>query len=589
MKAIVVMFDTLRKGNLSPYGSKGTITPNFKRLAEKTVRFDQFFAGGLPCMPSRREMHTGRYHFMHRSWGPVEPFDDSMPELLKKNGIYTHLVTDHKHYWRDGGATYHTRYSSFELIRGQEGDAWKGKVDKELVRSGVENIGSKEGQMRKILSKSQDKVNRSYMTLEKEHHCARTMNAGLEFLQDNAASDNWFLQIECFDPHEPFFVPKRFLEMYGIEEEFDGWVNYTYDYSKEKSELIQKYYKALVTMCDEYLGRVLDFMDAHNLWKDTMLIVNTDHGFLLGEHEWWGKNIMPVYNEIANIPFFIWDPVCGIKDESRSALAQTIDIPATLLDFFAVPIPKDMQGKPLRKSVLNNESTRENALFGYFGSNINITDGCFTYMRSPKKRENEELYEYTLMPTRINRRFTPLELKDMQLHPPFSFTKDCQILKIKSEDLYAPNYQRFGNKLFDCILDPNQKQSISDAGKEFEMIEKMKLLMEEGDAPEELYQYYGLDDICMPGDVQKELDKQNQFIQKFCDDISFKNNSVMEGYLYAVEWLKEDKKNTFIKKLKTASQEGIVGEDVLLHCASECEEKKAELLLYGMKMAMRME
>ncbi len=37
-------------------------------------------------------------------------------------------------------------------------------------------------------------------------------------------------------------------------------------------------------MCDYSLGRILDLMDEYDLWKDTMLIVGTDHGFLLAEH-----------------------------------------------------------------------------------------------------------------------------------------------------------------------------------------------------------------------------------------------------------------------------------------------------------------
>ena len=37
-------------------------------------------------------------------------------------------------------------------------------------------------------------------------------------------------------------------------------------------------------MCDEQLGRLLDYMDEKNLWEDTMVIVNTDHGYMLGEH-----------------------------------------------------------------------------------------------------------------------------------------------------------------------------------------------------------------------------------------------------------------------------------------------------------------
>lgn len=79
-------------------------------------------------MPARREMHTGRYNFLHRSWGPLEPFDDSMPEILKDRGIHTHLAIDHVHYIEDGGGTYHNRYTTYELSRGQEGDARKGEV-----------------------------------------------------------------------------------------------------------------------------------------------------------------------------------------------------------------------------------------------------------------------------------------------------------------------------------------------------------------------------------------------------------------------------------------------------------------------------
>ena len=46
-------------------------------------------------------------------------------------------------------------------------------------------------------------------------------------------------------------------------------------------------------------------MDQYDLWEDTMLIVNTDHGFLLGEHGWWGKTVMPMYDEIAHTPLYL--------------------------------------------------------------------------------------------------------------------------------------------------------------------------------------------------------------------------------------------------------------------------------------------
>src|ERR1051325_9714432 len=129
MKCIMVMFDSLCRRLLSAYGCEWTHTPNFARLAQRTVKFDTAYVGSMPCMPARREMHTGRPNFLHRSWGPLEPFDDSMPEILKNAGVYTHLATDHFHYFEDGGATYHNRYSTWEFFRGQEGDQWAGFVN----------------------------------------------------------------------------------------------------------------------------------------------------------------------------------------------------------------------------------------------------------------------------------------------------------------------------------------------------------------------------------------------------------------------------------------------------------------------------
>ena len=116
MKAIMVMYDSLNRHMLPNYGCDWTIAPNFHRLGKRSVTFDTVFVGSMPCIPARRELHTARYNFLHRSWGPFEPFDDSAIEIIGNNGIYTHLVSDHLHYWQDGGATYHERFNSWEIF-----------------------------------------------------------------------------------------------------------------------------------------------------------------------------------------------------------------------------------------------------------------------------------------------------------------------------------------------------------------------------------------------------------------------------------------------------------------------------------------
>lgn len=204
MRAIVVMYDTLNRRYLPPYGATGVHAPNFTDLARRAVTFDNAYGGSMPCMPARREMHTGRYNFLHRAWGPLEPFDDSAPEMLKHAGVHTHLITDHQHYWGDGGATYHARFNTFEFVRGQEGDEWKGVVDdpEEWADQPWFEAATNHALRR------QDRVNRAYTATEETHPQTRVFDLGLEFIETNAGADNWLVQIETFDPHEPFFAPE---------------------------------------------------------------------------------------------------------------------------------------------------------------------------------------------------------------------------------------------------------------------------------------------------------------------------------------------------------------------------------------------
>ena len=496
MKAIMVMFDSLNRHMLPNYGCDWIKAPNFKRLGEKTVTFDNCYVGSMPCIPARRELHTGRYNFLHRSWGPLEPFDDSMPELLKNAGIYTHLTSDHQHYWEDGGATYHTRYSSWEISRGQEGDPWKGDAGDIEVPDSPFSPNPLFSKKHGVDIYSHDAINRRYMSEEPDMPQAKTFRRGIEFIEQNKGNDNWFLQIETFDPHEPFFAPEHYRNLYPDadynEEEFD-WPPYAP--VMESPEVVahgKKRYAALLSMCDHYLGKVIDTMDKYNMWEDTMLIVNTDHGFLLGEHDWWAKSIMPVYNEIAHIPFFVWDPRVKKAGQRCEALTQTIDIAPTLLEYFGVPVPERMEGRPLYKTMAYNEPIRETAMFGYHGGHINITDGEYVYMLAPGNKDNRPLYEYTLMPTHMRNMFNVNELQNIQLEDGFFFTKGCTLMKIESMKSLLYNPVQYGTKLFDVVDDPAQTELIQNEEVELKLINAIREKMIVNDAPDEQFERMGI-------------------------------------------------------------------------------------------------
>lgn len=485
MRAIMVLFDSLNRRFLPPYGSDWVHAPNFERLADRTVTFDNCYAGSMPCMPARRELHTGRYNFLHRSWGPLEPFDDSVPEMLKKAGVYTHLITDHQHYWEDGGATFHNRFNSYEFFRGQEGDAWKGHVADPDTPDGPRVI--RHGLWR------QDTINRGYLQEEADHPQTKVFDAGIEFLQTNGAEDNWLVQIECFDPHEPFFSYADYKN--HDDSDYTGphfdWPDYKkVDEAPAEVAHARAEYAALLSMCDNSLGRVLDHMDANQMWDDTYLIVCTDHGFLLGEHGWWGKNVQPWYDENIHTPLFIWDPRSRMTGERRDALVQTIDLGPSLLDLFDVAPTDRMMGRSLAATTATNEPIHRAALFGSYGGHVSVTDGRYVYMRACATPTNGPLLEHTLMPTHMNGRFTPGELADAELVGPLPFTQGAPVLRMPGFSFGNPFL--FGSLLFDLESDPEQNDPLVEDQLELRMIAELLELMRANDAPESQYERLGL-------------------------------------------------------------------------------------------------
>lgn len=478
MKAIMVMFDTLTRKYLSTYGNNWCITPNFKRLEEKCCVMENFYGGSMPCMPARRELHTGKYNFLHRGWGPLEPFDYSVIQDLSNNGIYTHLCTDHSHYFEDGGCTYHNRYSTWQGFRGQEGDRWIPRIN---FKNNNESKYSKKG-----ISSIQHIANKTKQLNEDDMSSVKTFHAGINFIDNYHSEDNWFLQIESFDPHEPFNVPERFRKMYNLGKLELNWPAYMKCEDDLDLTKLRKEYAALITMCDYYLGKVLDKMDQYNLWEDTMLIVNTDHGFLLGENNYLGKNIWPMHQEIIHLPFYIHIP--KVKPHRVNQLCQTIDIVPTLLDFFKLEIPSNIEGRSLIPVIADNKKIHNYIIFGVHGGHVNITDGEYVYMKASYNEDNQPFVECTLMPTKMRGFFTEDQLKTAQLQKGDKYSQFIPYLKFKSQTYHKPYF--FGNLLYDV---KNDEKLIENDEIKNRLEKNLIKIMKEIDAPIEEFMRLGLD------------------------------------------------------------------------------------------------
>ena len=342
MKTIFLMMDSLNRHYLNVYGNQRVPTPNIDRLAARGTAFDSHYAGSLPCMPARREFMTGRLNFLEAPWGPIEPWDDCLPvELRNQKKTYSHLITDHYHYFHRGGEGYHDLFDSWEFERGQEGDVWHPMVAEP-------EVPEFRGKNRKPYW-----VNRQCMDTERDedYPTPRCFMRGIEFLEKNGAQDNWHLHLEVFDPHEPFNAPAKYLEMFN-----DTWDHrYHFDWppyaaveeGQEAVDHIRKMYAATLAMADTWLGKFLDKMDEMDLWKDTALVFSTDHGHLLGEHGYWAKNYMFDYDELAHIPLVICSPHSERAPKRVSALTASIDIMPTIMEMHGATLPQGVHGKSL--------------------------------------------------------------------------------------------------------------------------------------------------------------------------------------------------------------------------------------------------
>ena len=514
MKVVFLLFDSLNRMALKAYGG-AVPTPNFDRLAARGVTFDNHYTGSLPCMPARRDHHTGRYGFFHAAWGPLEPFDNSYGRLLRDaTETYCHLITDHFHYFEDGGLCYHTTFNTWENIRGQEYDAWQPTLnaDLEALRTRFDPRHYDFTDRKRAGHKLQHVVNREEIREEADFPLAKCFDAAFRFLDRAQGADNWLLQLECFDPHEPFHVPERFERPYdtGYRGLVLDWPSYArVTETEEEVQAIRAKYAALVAMCDAYMGRLLDRFDAENLWEDTVLITTSDHGFLLSEHDWWAKVKMPHYQEVSHIPLVVAAP--GLGDRAggrRTAMTSAIDILPTLAELFGAPIPAEVRGRSLVPLLWDDAPGHEVVLSGVFGGPMLIANGRYAFHYRPRWLDSTDLYEYRLLPMHMRGPFSLQELRHMELVAPLDHTKGVQVLKIKARDdaKRVPNHDGIGfedadTRLYDLAADPRELHPYRDAAVERRLLAAAARIMRAHDAPAEMFRRFAIEEVRIAEDA----------------------------------------------------------------------------------------
>jgi len=115
---------------------------------------------------------------------------------------------------------------------------------------------------------------------------------------------------------------------------------------KKAYQVFLKRYLRTITGVDQNVGRLLHYLDAHNLAENTVVIYTSDQGYFLGEHNYIDKRWM--FEESLTMPFLIRYPGEIQPKSVNSDIVLNVDFAPTFLDYAGIQAPSDMQGRSIR-------------------------------------------------------------------------------------------------------------------------------------------------------------------------------------------------------------------------------------------------
>lgn len=386
MNIVYIMCDDHSFQTISAYDQRYTQTPNIDRIAREGVRFTNSFVANSLSGPSRACMLTGKHSHANGFTDNTTVFDGSQqtfPKLLRENGYQTamigkwHLVSeptgfDHWDILTGQGDYYNPTFIRNGEKLQREGYAtnivtdvalnWMDSIrnpekpfclfihhkaphrtwmpdtcDLDLYNDVAyplpENFYDKyEGRIpasKQEMSIIEDMDLVYDLKMADKENEIHTGNAGLEQAGRRIYNAMNPAQKAAWDKHyDP--VIRRFKEAKLTGKALAEW----------KYQQYMRDYLRVIHSVDRNVGRVLDYLEKHNLLENTMIVYTSDQGFYMGEHGWFDKRFM--YEESFRTPLLVRLP--GGKRGDVEQMVQNIDYGPTILDLAGVPVPADMHG-----------------------------------------------------------------------------------------------------------------------------------------------------------------------------------------------------------------------------------------------------
>jgi arylsulfatase A-like enzyme len=417
---IFIMLDTLQFNYLGCYGNKEVKTPNLDRFAGEGFLFENAYSEGLPTIPVRRALMTGRYTLPYGGWKPLDPEDTTLTDILWCREVQTALVYDTppmrlpKYGYSRG----------FDYVRFCNGHELDHETFSKVPLS--EKFKPEDYVSPNWLTRDADgELDSSGKSLLRETECYLRQRQKWQSDADNYVavvareSDDWlrtkrdperpfFLWVDSFDPHEPWDPPSVWEgRPCPYDPDYTGnplllapWSEVAGVLTEEECRHIRALYAEKVTLVDKWMGRLFDSLKEQGLWDNTMVVVTSDHGQPMGEGE-HGHGIMRKcrpwpYEELVHVPLMVHVP--GLKGGKRiSSFVQNVDISATIIDALgyyntealhdaghesiSTYDAEDMHGISLLPVMRGETQTvRDFAIAGYYGMSWSIITHDYSYI-----------------------------------------------------------------------------------------------------------------------------------------------------------------------------------------------------------------
>jgi arylsulfatase A-like enzyme len=345
---ILLVVDTLRYDHVGANGNDWIKTPNFDRLAAKSWVFDRAYCNSFPTIPHRTDVMYGQYANPFHPWKPLAYDIPTLPRTLADAGYATQLIHDTPHLV-NGGHSFDSPFACWTFIRGAEVDrAWMTDPEPVMLSNwkfdpvwDCRSRDSFEKPAGKLMLSSYARNNRNRRRLE-DWNAARLFSTASEFVADNQNRDNFFLWVDCFDPHEPWDVPPEFAKMYVDDPNYDGSIDPRAfcgggQITPEAGKRLAAWYAGKVSWVDHCFGEMLDKLEETGLMETTALVVTADHGTNVGERNLRFGKSCPVCEQEAHVPMMVYAP--GQGNGRCDAVVQPQDIFATVARLAGVELP----------------------------------------------------------------------------------------------------------------------------------------------------------------------------------------------------------------------------------------------------------